>query len=88
MERFENFVSNKLVKDELNTAMDANSLPHAIIIEGDEGTGKKTLAKIIAEYCVCSSDKKDLVAYVKTALKQNLLHTLILKLLMLKRILV
>ena len=57
MERFENFVSNKLVKDELNTAMDANSLPHAIIIEGDEGTGKKTLAKIIAEYCVCSSDK-------------------------------
>ena len=46
MERFENFASNKLVKDELNTAMNANSLPHAIIIEGDEGTGKKTLAKI------------------------------------------
>lgn len=88
MERFENFVSNKLVKDELNTAMDANSLPHAIIIEGDEGTGKKTLAKIIAEYCVCSSDKTRPCGICKTALKQNLLHTLILKLLMLKRILV
>lgn len=57
MDRFEYFVSNKLVKAELNTAMDSDSLPHAIIIEGAEGTGKKTLAKIIAQYCVCSSDK-------------------------------
>ena len=75
MERFENFVSNKLVKDELNTAMDANSLPHAIIIEGDEGTGKKTLAKIIAEYCVCSSDKTRPCGICKNCIKaKSLAH--------------
>ena len=85
MERFENFVSNKLVKDELNTAMDANSLPHAIIIKE---LAKKLLPKLSQNIVSVHQIKQDLVAYVKTALKQNLLHTLILKLLMLKRILV
>lgn len=56
MDRFEHFVSNRLVKDELNTAMDNDSLSHAIIIEGAKGTGKQTIAKIIAQYCVCSSE--------------------------------
>lgn len=65
MERFENFVSNKLVKDELNTAMDANSLPHAIIIEGDEGTGKKLLPKLSQNIVSVHQIKQDLVAYVK-----------------------
>ncbi len=58
MDRFQNFVSNDPVKEELNAAMDNNSLPHAIIIEGARGTGKKTLAWLIAQYCVCSSDEK------------------------------
>ena len=50
------FISNDTVKNELSEVMANKSVPHAIIIEGAKGTGRKTLAKIIAQYCVCSSD--------------------------------
>ena len=50
------FAGNSELKEELRFAMDNNSLPHAMIIEGAPGTGKKTLAKIIAGYFVCSSE--------------------------------
>lgn len=49
------FISNDTVKNELNDIMRGHKLPHAIIIDGAKGTGKKTLAMIIAQYCVCSS---------------------------------
>ena len=52
------FISNDNVKNELAEIMSNNSVPHAIIIEGAKGTGRKTLAMIIAEYCVCSSDSQ------------------------------
>lgn len=52
------FISNDTVKDELSEIMSNNSVPHAIIIEGAKGTGRKTLAMIIAQYCVCSSDNQ------------------------------
>lgn len=73
MDRFEYFASNKLVKNELNTAMDTNSLPHAIIIEGAEGTGKKTLAKIIAQYCVCSSENSKPCGVCRNCIKAKAL---------------
>ena len=50
------FAGNTDVKYELTEAMNRRSLPHAIIIEGDKGCGKKTLARYIAEYGVCSSE--------------------------------
>ncbi len=50
------FVSNDTVKEELAQAMQSGLFPHALIIDGAKGTGKKTLAGIIAEYCVCLSD--------------------------------
>lgn len=53
------FISNDTVKIELTEIMSSGKLPHAIIIDGAKGTGKKTLAMIIAQYCLCSSkDKK------------------------------
>lgn len=52
------FVSNDTVKNELNDIMRKQKLPHAIIIDGAKGTGKKTLAMIIAQYCICSSNEK------------------------------
>lgn len=55
MERFKDFVYNQRVKDELNNAMNSDTLPHAIIIDGARGTGKRTLSKHIAQFCVCSS---------------------------------
>ena len=51
------FAGNDEVKFELSEAMKNNTLPHALIIDGAKGTGKKTLARIIAQYCVCSSEE-------------------------------
>lgn len=47
------FAGNNSIKEELAHAFDTDTLPHAIIIEGEKGTGKRTLANIIAQYCVC-----------------------------------
>ena len=54
---FSDFVGNDEVKASLAEAMRTKKLPHAIIIEGAPGTGKKTLARLISGYCVCSSAK-------------------------------
>lgn len=50
------FIGNDAVKSELSEIMKNGSMPHAIIIEGAKGTGRKKLAMCIAQYCVCSSD--------------------------------
>ena len=54
--RLSDFAANAGVKNELIHAMKNRSVPHALIIEGENGCGKKTLARIIAQYAVCSSD--------------------------------
>ena len=46
-------VGNKRIKDSLTALISQNRLPHAIIIEGDLGTGKRTLARYIAKASVC-----------------------------------
>lgn len=51
------FAANHTVKNELSEAMKNHSMPHAILVTGAKGTGKKTLADIIAQYCVCSSSE-------------------------------
>lgn len=51
------FAANAELKYELSEMMKKHTLPHGIIIDGAAGTGKKTLAGIIAQYCVCTSDK-------------------------------
>lgn len=52
------FKGNAGVISEIAAAMKNNTLPHAVIIDGAKGTGKKALAGIISEYCVCSSANK------------------------------
>ncbi len=52
------FRGNAGVISELSAVMKNNTFPHAVIIDGAKGTGKRTLAGIIAQYCVCSSDNK------------------------------
>ena len=50
------FAANAEVMDLIAGAMQHHSLPHAILIEGDHGCGKQTLARILAQYAVCRSD--------------------------------
>lgn len=52
------FIGNDIVTGQIEAAMANGTLPHAIIIDGAKGTGKATLAGIIAKYCVCSGEKR------------------------------
>lgn len=47
---------NERIKTAVCTAIKENRIPHAILIEGDFGTGKHTLAKYIAFSAVCSGN--------------------------------
>lgn len=52
---FKNFLGNENVKKQISHLVESNHLPHAIVLEGDEGTGKRTLAMDLACRLVCKS---------------------------------
>lgn len=56
--KFKNFLGNQKVKEQLSALMNSGRLPHAIIIEGEEGIGKRTLAREIASALVCRSNNE------------------------------
>ncbi len=56
--QFNEFVANDKLIEEITEAVKTNTLPHAMILDGAKGTGKKTLAKIIAQSFVCTSDNR------------------------------
>lgn len=47
---------NGRINNAVCSAVKENRLPHAILIEGDKGTGRHTLARFIAVSAVCSAD--------------------------------
>ncbi len=49
---------NSRVKESLNNLIKDSHLPHAIIIDGDEGTGKHTLARFIAKAAMCEGENR------------------------------
>lgn len=51
------FAGNAELKYELAEIMKRGTLPHAVIVEGAAGTGKRTLADMIAQYCVCTAER-------------------------------
>jgi DNA polymerase-3 subunit delta' len=53
---FEGLVGNQKTKELLSSLLEAGRFPHAIILEGDEGLGKRTLALEIALSLVCKSE--------------------------------
>ncbi len=52
------FVSNKKTVEQLGVMLDSNRFPHALILEGDDGLGKKTLARLLAAALVCRSENR------------------------------
>ncbi len=57
--KFSTFVGNEKVKSELSYLLESGRLPHAIILEGENGIGKRTLAKEIAANLFCRESKNN-----------------------------
>ena len=53
MSGFDGFLGNEKLKERLERDIAAGRLAHAYMIEGPEGSGKKTLAKLIAAAAAC-----------------------------------
>ncbi len=49
-------VGNSKINSSITNALKENRLPHAILIEGDKGNGKHTLAYYLASFAVCSGE--------------------------------
>ncbi len=56
--RLADFVGNSGVKQRINDMAMSGRLPHAIIIEGPTGSGRRTLAEIIARIAACTGEHK------------------------------
>ena len=52
------FVGNNRVIEQLGCLIDSGRFPHALIIEGEQGLGKRTLARQLAAALVCRSESK------------------------------
>lgn len=52
------FVGNNRVIEQLGCLIDSGRFPHALIIEGEQGLGKRTLARQLAAALVCRSENK------------------------------
>ena len=55
----DSFLGNQEIKETLKSIISSGRFPHAFIIEGAEGSGRHTLAKIIAASIVCEADDSD-----------------------------
>ncbi len=53
---FDGFYGNERAKAYIDSAFARNALPHALLISGERGIGKKTLAGILARAIVCTGE--------------------------------
>lgn len=51
---FDGFYGNERAKEYITASFARNAFPHALLIVGDRGIGKKTLASLLAKALVCS----------------------------------
>ncbi|MDD2417617.1 MAG: hypothetical protein PHR24_00795 [Oscillospiraceae bacterium] len=56
--KFGEFAGNEEVKQLLSSFVDGGRIPHALLIEGPIGSGRRTLARIIARAALCTSSSE------------------------------
>lgn len=54
--RFGELVGNERVKQQLAADIDSGRFPHALLIEGEEGSGRRTLALTVARAATCGGN--------------------------------
>lgn len=54
--KWEDFAGNAAAKEMLSGYVDSGRLPHALLIEGPAGSGRRTVARRLAQAAVCLSD--------------------------------
>lgn len=57
--RFGDFVGNPQVKKQLAADIDAGRFPHALLLEGEAGSGRRMLAQLVARAAVCRATDGD-----------------------------
>ncbi|MBR0447622.1 MAG: hypothetical protein IIX28_04065 [Clostridia bacterium] len=55
--RFDGFVGNESIKKQLAAEIDGGRFPHAILLEGAPGTGRRTLGRLIARAALCRCEE-------------------------------
>ncbi len=55
---FPGFLGNEEVKAALSAAFDSGRFPHTVILQGERGTGKRTLSGLIARALVCRNGER------------------------------
>ena len=58
--QFEGFAGNAALKTALSVAFSRRRLPHTLLLQGEAGLGKRTLAQILARAAVCTCENRDL----------------------------
>lgn len=53
---FEGLAANRTLKDTLAVMINSQRLSHAILLQGEPGTGKRTMARLIAQAVLCRSE--------------------------------
>lgn len=69
-----NFISNERVIEQLGCLIDSKRFPHAVVIEGAQGLGKRTLARLLATALVCRGDNKPCMACTQCSKAVQKIH--------------
>lgn len=72
--RFQKLIGNERVKEQIGALLDAGRLPHAVVLEGEAGLGKRTLAGEIAAALLCTGEKKPCYACAGCKKAQGHMH--------------